>query len=712
MAAAIYPREAMIEAQERRSPTAQRVPLETLVEICGNEPGIPAFEAEALDVSAHGMHLRTAYLPDEGAPLVCRFEDHGREIVVEGVVAWRKQSAKGGDFGVAFTALDSRSVDALRALVKEGASADPSSDGDTHLGSRVRLHIEGLGSPMKARVRGGGSEKIQVGSSLEFLKVGRKLEIEDLEAGMRRAALIDGVEVVVDPRTSVPQLVVALRYEGVSEDTPQPTVTDLGAEPAAAASFRVAPEAVTTDANSTSDDADPSPSGDVPEAKADDAADETVDDDDDVESAIPAATRAARRVGHAAEHAGYAARDASIAAARWGEGAVRGMGQWLSSASAKFGSQRSREAAPAKRRTTAKPVDAASPLDGKRLRPQSTKGSDTAPTVLSEPPRKSKKGIAVGIALVAVAASAGAIALRPAKVAPRTTNSDAVAAAGTELPPLGVAPNSALPNAISAAPGATALATGVVPLPGTPGAASTGPALGQPNPAALPPGSPVMANVPLFGPTPLATVELAPLGPPPAGDAKAVEELELNAAKAVTPTIAGDEEFPDPIEHVDGSKKGADGKSDDGKAARPEDVPAWGKGKLHTPTIHRLRLDGPGTELHGVSDATGFTVLVPGRKLMEQGTNITKRDARIGRARTTNTPGGAQVRITFRDTLPAYRVRLRRDYVELLISAPDESATKKPMAKDVPSKDAATKEAKDVKVAAKPAAAVKTPAKH
>jgi urease beta subunit len=30
---------------------------------------------------------------------------------------------------------------------------------------------------MKARIRSGGTQKIQVGSSLEFLKVGRKLEI-------------------------------------------------------------------------------------------------------------------------------------------------------------------------------------------------------------------------------------------------------------------------------------------------------------------------------------------------------------------------------------------------------------------------------------------------------------------------------------------------------------------------------------------------------
>src|SRR3954463_2871506 len=133
----------MTQAQERRAQGTSRVPLETLVEICGNEPGIPAFEAQALDVSAQGMHLRTAYLPDEGAPLVCRFEDRGREIVVEGVVAWRKQSAKGGDFGVAFTALDSRSVDALKALIKTGEPSERPAVGEGPGGARVRLHIEG-----------------------------------------------------------------------------------------------------------------------------------------------------------------------------------------------------------------------------------------------------------------------------------------------------------------------------------------------------------------------------------------------------------------------------------------------------------------------------------------------------------------------------------------------------------------------------------------
>jgi hypothetical protein len=106
----------MTETDERRAHGSQRVELKTLVEICGNQPGVPAFEARSLDVSGRGMHVTTAYVPAVGDPLVCRFESQGQEIVVEGVVAWSRESEEGGDFGIEFTALDSGSVDALRSL--------------------------------------------------------------------------------------------------------------------------------------------------------------------------------------------------------------------------------------------------------------------------------------------------------------------------------------------------------------------------------------------------------------------------------------------------------------------------------------------------------------------------------------------------------------------------------------------------------------------
>jgi hypothetical protein len=630
--------------------------------------GTPAFEAEALDVSARGMHLRTAYLPEEGAPLVCRFEDQGREIVVEGVVAWRKESKKGGEFGVKFTALDSRSVDSLRELVKRDVQAEGDSSDGAARGSRVRLHIEGLGSPMKARVRTGGAVKLKVGSNLEFLKVGRKLEIEDLDAGGRREARIDGVEVVVDAQSQVPQLVVALRYEGV-EDTPEPSVLDLGGDAAKPASLFIDAGAVTTSGRATeesppsaaaeasdaggaveaSSNEEPTPSGDVPAAS-----------DDDVADAIPAATRAARRLGTAAEHAGEKARDASIAAAKLGSSAIASVGKLFGGAAAKIAAFRAGKQGTPKRRTTAPPPDGPMSIDGKRLRPQSSKRDGEKAEASSSPaprPRITKQRALVGAAGIAVLGTAIAIGMRPSK------------------------PDAEKPAAAIVVPQAEAKAAAPAAAP----------------PAATPvnaPGAPVTANVPLFGPTAMATAEPAPLGPPPTAESKAVEAAELAAAKASEPLSAEDEEFID----EPAGKNAKKSSEKPGKDAKPEDVAPFGRGKIHLPTIHRIRLDGPGSAIHGALDPMGFTVLIPNRKLMEQGAGLAKRDPRFARVRTTNTPGGAQLRVAFKGTVPGYRVRLRRDYIELLVSA-DEAKDKKAPAK---AEKPAAKPAPKAKPAAKP----------
>src|SRR5690606_14105715 len=224
--AAGLPAEAtMSVVQERRDAGTERVPFSTLVEVCGSASTARAFEAQAVDVSARGMHLRTAYLPEEGDPLVCRFENGGEQIVVEGVVTWRRESGRGGEFGVKFTALDSRGVEALRKLTGLGGT-DEAPEAPAPVGGRVRLHIDGLGSPMKARLKAAAATRLQVGSSLEFLKIGRKLEVEDLERGARRDAEIDAVSVLIDPSTRVPQLIVALRID--QDVTPSPSTSDVG----------------------------------------------------------------------------------------------------------------------------------------------------------------------------------------------------------------------------------------------------------------------------------------------------------------------------------------------------------------------------------------------------------------------------------------------------------------------------------------------------
>lgn len=605
----------MTQAEERRTEGQGRMPVETLVEVVGNEPGIPAFEAESVDVSARGMHLRTAYLPDEGAPLVCRFEEQGREIVVEGVVAWRREGARGGEFGVEFTALDARSVDALRDLCDSGDAskrddkpAAPADEPPHGSGTKVRLHIDGLGSPMKARVRSGDPQRVQVGSNLEFLKVGRRLEIEDLERGGRRTAHIDSVNVAIDPESQVPQLVVALRYEGAEESTPEPSVADLSGSDAHPRTLRIPGDDVSTDRAPSS-----------PDGQLEDEGDREVE-----------ALRG--KLGVAATHAGEAAMSAGKRMAALSSSAAGNLSGWLRQAGAKVAELSKREKPPQRRTTAPAPTGRGAP-EGPRLRPQS--GEKTAATPAAG------AGVAAAIAAMpkkkkVVFASAGAAVMLATIVALATRN---------PAPPPGA--EAALATPEPAAVGAA-----------TPGAAAPAAA---PAPVSLTEANGVVsADVPLFGATPMATMEPAPLAPPPSDDTS-VEAQERAEAKASVSSPAADESFPE--EEGDKTAKG--------KSKKPEDVAPWGRGKIVTPVIHRLRLDSAGDALQGSLQPTGFTVVVPNRKVMEQGAGISKRDPRIARVRTVNTPNGAQITFQFKDGVPSYKARLRRDFIEFLIGAPE-----------------------------------------
>ncbi len=610
----------MSQEQERRDPKTERVKVATLVEVCGNIPGVPVFEAESINVSPQGMHLRTAYLPDAGAPLICRFESDGREIVVEGMVAWRKESGRGGEFGVKFTALDSRSVDALRALC--GLDAPGDAKGDLTIGepgARVRLHIEGLGSPMKARVKTGSAAKLQVGSSLEFLKVGKRLELEDLDVGGRRAAEIDTVSVVVDPSTRVPQLVVGLRFEGAEDDTPSPSVANVGTREAGAG-IRIPAQQVSTDAAPRTSKAKSEPQR-ASQAHGD-ASEPASSEDDEPEMRGRVAAIAANAEQHA--------KAASAKLSRTSLQAARGAASWMKGATERL---LSRKQAPARRTTS--PAPSSSAAEKPRLRPQSG-GEAVASEAVAPSTRKRNLALAGGASLIAL--TAVAFSLR-----------------GPSAPPPG-----------------EKLADGSTEISGSNAAAPTLPGLQRStlkgaNPSPLP-GAPIVANVPLFGETPVTTTEPAPLGPPPGSEAAEVEASERAEAKASLSPREMDETFPD-SEEEGPSRSGNDKKDKASKSEpRPEDVAPWGHGRMHQPTIHRLRLDAAGAKIAGNMEPTGFTVVIPSRKVMETGAGISKRDPRIARVRTNNTPAGAQISFRFKDGVPSYRVRLRRDYVEFLIS--------------------------------------------
>jgi hypothetical protein len=202
------------------------------------------------------MQVRAAHLPELRAPIVVRFREQDAEVIAEGEVVWRRVCANGGEFGVRFTALDSHSVQALKALCgvvgleeppcsapgpsepavawEEPESGRAETDHDTDpappVALGVRLHIAGLTSPLQAQVKGQDRHSLEVGSRLDFLRVGSSLQLEDLGDGARRAACIEAVAVSVDEKSGVPELVVSLRYAEVPA-APQPAARSLRRAP-------------------------------------------------------------------------------------------------------------------------------------------------------------------------------------------------------------------------------------------------------------------------------------------------------------------------------------------------------------------------------------------------------------------------------------------------------------------------------------------------
>ena len=95
----------------------------------------------------------------------------------------------------------------------------------------VKLHIAGLGEPMRAQVREQGGRGLTVASGLDFLRLGRSVDVEDMAHGGRRGAEIAGVEVALDEQSRVPELVVSLRYAEVRQAEVRPARRPASVQP-------------------------------------------------------------------------------------------------------------------------------------------------------------------------------------------------------------------------------------------------------------------------------------------------------------------------------------------------------------------------------------------------------------------------------------------------------------------------------------------------
>ncbi len=478
-------------AKDRRGPEGHRIQFEAMVAIGGAEGGA-AFEAESVDVSSGGMRLRTAYLPKVGDQLVFRFDGPEGEVVAQAEVIWATEEQRGGEFAVKFLDLDDESIAALKSMCAPEPGNEPEAPDAPRAnlrGTRVKLHIEGLASPMKARVKDGDDQEICVGSSLEFLKLGRHVEVEDVDHGERKEGFVDGVKVEIDPATSIPQLVVSLRFDAVMVGAPAPRPSDAAAKKPEAKASAASADAVRKSIAGAEESA---PVTKVTAPRSSEA--KTSETDSKVAAAVageieddeiilpPNRLRAAQE--KAKEVSSMAASKIGPAFSKMGEGAKGIFGAISDKISQTKQARDEAKKAAGPRRVTAPPPSGALTSDGRRLVRQDQDESEAPPPTAMK--KKNRRGMVIG-------ASAGLALLIGVFGISRAMRGGNEAPQGNEVAARETKPAPQLPP--------------------IPGAAAT-------------------AEVPLFGATPLSTTEQ--VTPPPANPATASvgEEGDEEAADA------------------------------------------------------------------------------------------------------------------------------------------------------------------------------------
>jgi hypothetical protein len=318
---------------------------------------------------------------------------------------------------------------------------------------------------MRARVRDDHTGEILVGSNLDFLKVGKTLEFEDVERGKKRPATVDRVEVEVDPASHIPQLVVTLRYENGQQGSAvvRSASADKGPETQATRAARPASEAK---AERLSQASTPQVSqAGAAEASEAGASDET--------------------------KTGASMADVGARVSVWGENAKTAVLTWVAKVKAyraqhgEAGPEEHVEPEIKPRRVTSPPVEGGLQASGRTV----TRGARENPVEqeelsgIEETDEESSKRKKQRIL---IAAGAGLLALLLV-----------VFAVKGKSPPPGAE--------------ASAAGIGVEALPAAMATAQARPAIS---------GDVVTANVPLFGTTPLSTTEAPPLPAPGAAGAQ------------------------------------------------------------------------------------------------------------------------------------------------------------------------------------------------
>ncbi len=97
-------------------------------------------------------------------------------------------------------------------------------------------------------------------------------------------------------------------------------------------------------------------------------------------------------------------------------------------------------------------------------------------------------------------------------------------------------------------------------------------------------------------------------------------------------------------------------------------VAPFSNGAVSHGNVLRIKMDGEIEKIEGDGQATGFTVVIPGRRSLEPAAPLAARDARIASIRVTNDGTGAELSVAFKDGVPNYLVRAKGDVLEIVLA--------------------------------------------
>lgn len=205
---------------EKRSNESQRVPMQAWVELSAGESSKRMF-ASALNISPRGLLLRATEMPEVGSQYVCKFDCPPREhpIEVDAQVVWTRLGEAQNTLGLRFTHIRYEDAAAIEEYVRSSSGPEGVTQEKT-----LSLYLDGIATPIEARVVEHADEWIIAEQELPFLQLGRGVTVRKGDPSGQRGKIRS---VKLHMEGQVPKLVLgvfdleSVRTE-LAEAMPQP----------------------------------------------------------------------------------------------------------------------------------------------------------------------------------------------------------------------------------------------------------------------------------------------------------------------------------------------------------------------------------------------------------------------------------------------------------------------------------------------------------